>query len=181
VHAIRDILEAAKPHGVGEVKVLELGDEEDPRQALEEQLKKEWHLVHFAGHGVSGKRGAGLVLAAEGGGVMAVSDLAKKMLTSQFFFISSCRSGDTAFVLPALEGFIPAVIGFRWRVDDLPASKFAVEFYRALFDRTNLSFKYLEYAFLKARLKLYESSSEDPTWVNPVLVMQLAEAEAAVA
>ena len=178
VRSIEQTLLKACSFGVNPPKVLELGKEEDPRRALEEQLEKDWHLVHFAGHGVVSKGGtSGLVLFAESGGVMPIGDLAKKMLKTQFFFISSCRSGETASVLPALEGLVPAVTGFRWRVDDASASEFAKEFYRALFDRSELSFKYIEYAFLKARRKRYKSSSQDPVWVNPVLVMQLADAE----
>jgi hypothetical protein len=75
----------------------------------------------------------------------------------------------------ALENFVPAVLGYRWAVSDEGACLFARAFYEALFDRSNTSHKFIEYAFLAARKAVYGRAASDPTWASATLVMQLSD------
>ena len=62
---------------------------------------------------------------------------------------------------------IPAVLGFRWEIDDKKAHEFAIKFYEHLFGDNKL----LEYAFLEARKDMYFEYPHDRIWASPMLVM----------
>lgn len=166
-----------------QVRCLDVSQEPgDPVQAVAKALQeKRWHLVHFTGHGTfSSQNGPGLVLLAERGGIMRISELTKAIAgKTQLLFINSCNSADGGTILRAAEDQIPAVLGYRWAIKVDSAAKFAVDFYEALFtkDEDSDSYQYLEYAFLRARRELRRSNPKDPGWVAPALVMQLAQVQ----
>lgn len=147
----------------------------DLREVLARKLKERpWQLVHFCGHVVaSDGQPPGLVLVPEPGGVLPMAALAAQLGGAQFVYLSSCRSASAKVVLQAVEQFVPAVLGFQWIVEDEAAASFARAFYAALFDKGGTGYRYLEYAFLKARRALYERDPHKPAWVAPALVMQM--------
>ncbi len=105
-----------------------------------------WHIVHFCGHATgSGCGDAGLVLRADRNGILPMARLVEALDRTQLLFLSSCRSASADIVNQAVGKGVPAVVGFRWQIDDAPASRFAAEFYRRLFDRTDQDcYRYVE-------------------------------------
>ncbi|MGC4080367.1 MAG: CHAT domain-containing protein [Rubrivivax sp.] len=192
-----------RTHGGGQVRRLDLGDADPtpPEQRLLQALTDEappqgWHLVHFCGHAINARPlGASLVLRADRGGALPVHRLATALARTQFLFLSACHSAKDPTVLRALEQQVPAVLGYQWKVPDERASNFARLFYGALFERGAPSYRYLEYAFMRARRRAYEQAvqeaqarlladGDDPqatiedtlrdhSWISPVLVMQM--------
>uniref|UniRef100_UPI0005C17D03 CHAT domain-containing protein n=1 Tax=Rubrivivax gelatinosus TaxID=28068 RepID=UPI0005C17D03 len=187
----------------GQVRRLDLGDADPapPEQRLMKALGEEappqgWHLVHFCGHAVNARPlGASLVLRADRGGALPVHRLATALARTQFLYLSACHSTKDPTVLRALEQQVPAVLGYQWKVPDERASNFARLFYGALFERGAPSYRYLEYAFMRARRRAYEQAMReaetrlladggdpqasvedtlrDHSWISPVLVMQM--------
>ncbi|KQP13694.1 CHAT domain-containing protein [Pseudorhodoferax sp. Leaf267] len=141
---------------------------------LELLRERRWHLVHFSGH-LSGDHAqqAGLVLRADRGGILPVQQLVRQLGRTQLLFLSSCRSASAKVVMQAVEHHVPALLGFQWPIDDGAASRFAQTFYRLLFDPQDSCHRYLEYAFMKARKAAYAHAPEHPSWVAPVLLMQM--------
>lgn len=174
--AVAGILERAAPHGVAQVDKLVLDSKDaEPRQTVLKKLaSRPWHLVHFVGHGLVTQNGAaGLVLSAEWGEVLNFAEFSAKLPDARFLFVSSCNSANTAFLTHATRGRIPATLGYRWRVNDASARRFAECFYEGLFEPGSKSFKSLEYAFLRARQKAWAYAAEDVTWASPLLLTQL--------
>lgn len=190
-------------HAGGSVRRLDLGDA-DPappaerllRALVDEAPPQGWHLVHFCGHAVNVRPlGASLVLRADRGGALPVHRLATALAHTQFLFLSACHSTKDPTVLRALEQQVPAVLGYQWKVRDERACNFARLFYGALFERGAPSYRYLEYAFMRARRRAYEEAVHDAearlmadgadpgagiedalrdhSWISPVLVMQM--------
>jgi hypothetical protein len=173
----------------------------DPRTYVLDVLRGgNWNLVHFAGHAVQsvkpeesagaarsptatarGQRAAqaALVLSADQDCVLPIEMFCQHLGATQFLFLSCCRSAESSLIMRLTEKLVPAVLGYRWRVDDAGASDFADFFYTELFNRTNSHYKYLEYAFRDARRKLYDRNNDDPTWASPMLVLQMKQAEVA--
>ena len=157
-HCRKEALEISKllrTSAGGEVRRIELGRVKgDVCQYVLDTLRDgHWHIVHFCGHATGHSSGdAGLVLRADRNGVLPVTSLVEALGRTQLLFLSSCRSASAEIVTLAVEKGVPAVIGFRWVIDDEPARRFAAEFYRRLFDSTDReSYRYVEYAFMKAR------------------------------
>ncbi len=173
------ILEAAKASelGIGRVEHLRISRSDDePLQTVLRALDDGtvWHLVHFAGHGVLDiDRRPGLVLVARDGGVLPLDALTAKLRRTQLLFVSSCRSADSAFLMRIVDNVLPAVLGYRWPVQDFGAARFAAAFYQALFKRGAASFKSLEYAILEARKVAYGNRADEITWASPLLVTQM--------
>lgn len=163
--------------GVGRIERLRVNRlDDDPIQTVLKRLDDgtTWHLLHFAGHGALDNRGMpGLVLVARDGGVLPFNALTAKLRKTQLLFVSSCRSADSAFLTRVVDSVVPAVLGYRWPVQDFGAARFAVAFYEALFKRGAPSFKSLEYAILEARKKAYSTRADEITWASPLLVTQM--------
>jgi hypothetical protein len=185
--AVAGILKGAgTERGIGVVEHLRLGpaaqrNEELVPLVLNTLRKRHWNIIHFTGHAVqNGASGdAGLVLSGDKGSVLRVDGFSKLLLGTQFLFLSCCRSADSNLIMRTVEQYVPAVLGFRWSVDDAGAAHFARAFYRELFNRSNSRYKYLEYAFRDARKCLYDNDKNDPTWASPMLVLQLKQVETA--
>jgi DNA-binding NarL/FixJ family response regulator len=164
-----------RERALGTVERLSLADVEGdlPASVLARLRERQWHVVHFCGH-VAGDAGrAGLVMRAEDKGVLPVKALAGALTRTQLLFLSSCRSAATRIVMHAVEQHVSAVVGFQWVIDDRAASEFAADFYRQLFSPGDTHARDLEHALLQARRKAYTRRPEDPSWVAPVLVMQM--------
>lgn len=94
---------------------------------------------------------------------------------SRLVFLSSCKSTEADFLFHLADENVPAVLGFRWEVEDDKARAFAACFYQHLFGGQRMS---LEYAFLETRKQMHRTYPTNPIWAAPVLVMQVAAEEA---
>src|SRR5262249_41119095 len=112
--------------------------------------------------------------------LLPIDTFSKHIIAAQFIFLSCCRSAHSSLILRMAEKSVPAILGFRWRVDDAGAASFARAFYTELFNPGNPRCKYLEYAFRDARKRVYDDNSHDPTWASPMLVLQMKQAETAL-
>lgn len=193
--ALREILDRDRDtHGIT-TDILDLADVQgDIVEALYAKLKeRDWHLVHFTGHVASlprallaGKTGAlseaeradlvsSMILSPSRKVALDVANFVNKLGKTQFLFMSSCRSADGYVIATAARDQIPAVLGYRWTVNDERAAAFARRFYEQLLARGR-SYKSLEYAFRNARQLTHHRDVNDPTWASPVLMMQQREA-----
>ncbi len=66
---------------------------------------------------------------------------------------------------------VPAVMGFRWDIEDDKALEFTKSFYEHLFN-DDRSLDSLEYAFLEARQEMHSEYESNRIWASPMLVMQ---------
>ncbi len=171
-----DAVEAIlRRHAGGKVERLSLAEVDgDLRACVVAKLGElQWHVVHFCGHVSGDAEHAGLVLRADATGVLPVKKLADALTRTQLLFLSSCRSASTRIVMHAVERLVSAVVGYQWVIDDHAASEFAIGFYEQLFSTADAHARDLEYALLKARRKIYKQHPEHPSWVAPILVMQM--------
>jgi CHAT domain len=135
--------------------------------------ERQWHVVHFCGHVVGGKSEPALVLRAASDGLLAIKRLSKSLERTQLLFLNSCRSADTRVVMHAVEQSVSAVLGFQWVIEDQAAFEFATDFYRLLFGQRREPHSRLEDALMQARKNAYKRQPEHPSWMAPVLVMQM--------
>jgi len=166
---------ASAAAGIEEVERIDLSlDPANARGILLRALqKKNWNVVHFAGHGALGSdKAPGIVLSAKRGIVLPFRELASELKYTQFLFLSSCRSSDPAFLNKAIEYSIPEVIGYMWEVDDVEAARFARSFYERLFDHKLPTFKLLDHALVAARKCAYGENPASRIWASPVLLTQ---------
>lgn len=177
VDAIRAVLRKAQPGSVGTVKVLKLRKEADPVKALFEALNPggqpfPWHIVHFAGHSMlmgARREKPALVLSPEIPQVCPFVDLARVLPGTRLLFLSSCQSANADFLSLALRERIPAILGYRWPVNDGHAAELAATFYRALFGGQE-SFRSLGRALLSARKSMFKAHPGAATWASPLLL-----------
>lgn len=196
---VASLLDRGAAHGMGKVEHFALASVPGEARALVAALyaklaERQWHLVHFAGHvaqiprvGLANKvaatqeeeddKVAALVLSAARGCALDVVNFVDKLEFAQFLYMSSCRSADSYVVAHAAKAHVPAVLGYRWTVEDTSAAAFADAFYTKLLSG-GASYKYLEYAFRDARKITYKKDVNDPTWASPVLMMQLKQQHA---
>jgi hypothetical protein len=87
---------------------------------------------------------------------------------TQLLFLSSCRSSEEAFAFEMARNYVPAVLGFRWEVDDSLVPDFVQSFYRNLFRN-----KSIDLAFVAARKAVRELHGvKSQIWAAPMLVLQ---------
>ena len=115
---------------------------------------------------------AGLVLNAKLQSVLGFEELVKALNQTRLLFVSSCRSASAEFISCAIRYTIPAVIGYRWPVDDDGAAGFAQSFYQNLFTRGTAAYKSLDYSFLQARKDARLRSKLQHTWASSMLLTQ---------
>jgi hypothetical protein len=142
------------------------------RGDLKQEFGDEWHLIHYAGHSYyDDKRNVAYLLFPGDDYIEAVdSALFSAWLGSAcFVYLSSCTSYATEFVFELAKNRVPAVMGFRWELEDQSAFQFAKEFYSELSKHSQHS---LERAYLRARQNLHEKDQSDKTWAAPILVLQ---------
>lgn len=87
---------------------------------------------------------------------------------TQFIYLSSCQSSGADFVLRLAQQMIPAIVGFRWEIDDDKATEYALLFYKNLFAKN----KSLPYAFLETRQEVYDKYSDNRIWAAAMLIIQ---------
>ena len=132
-------------------------------------------MVHFAGHSlyqvVDEDRdiGRGLIFVGEPDApeVVKFNEIAPRLKNTKLLYLSSCKGASTSFAVDAAKasGGSLVVAGFRTAVDDEPAHRYALEFYRQFLTRRSI-----DAAFLHARRKLHKELGDDPTWASALLV-----------
>lgn len=130
----------------------------------------DWHLVHYAGHCHHDEaKGRGYVFfPGDSLGEALELDIFSAWLSrTRFLYLSGCRSSAEAFVFELAYHNVPAVLGFRWDIEDGPAAKYTELFYEQLFKVHNL-----EYAYFQARLELRKTGETKRSWAAPMLIMQ---------
>lgn len=144
---------------------------------VQSRLKRRtWHLVHFCGHShydVKSKTGY-LFFPGQNLESVSINSFGEGLKDTRFVFLSSCRGTSVSFVFELTAGreiSIPALAGFAWDVRDDLARKYTKAFYKYLFERE----RSLEYAFLRARRKMYRDHGEEKIWAAPMLVMQASK------
>lgn len=179
VDDIAQILREQKKAGanIGRVEVLKLNGNDAADTELGKQLRAgEWKLVHFAGHADvrlgNADRGPSGVLALNPAANIFVefAAVARVLPHTQFLFVSSCRSANAAFLHEVIRQSIPAVLGYRWPVDDAGARNLAKAFYSALFTRGRLSYKSVARAVSSARKEAFDTQLGHVTWAAPILL-----------
>jgi hypothetical protein len=160
-------------HTIGTFMSIPKGGTECTKEAVEAALKsgKEWHLVHYAGHSHYTADDKGYVFFSRKGrpdpvDIQVFAQWLRKAKT-RFVYLSSCESSKLKFVHELAKKSVPAVIGYRWDIDDDKAAEQANIFYNHLFREQSL-----EYAFLKTRQQVSQQCPEHIIWAAPVLVMQ---------
>jgi len=148
------------------------------KEYLWDELEKDgkenrfWHIVHYAGHSHYDRntRKAFVFFPGRDPDPVDVDQFAKELrkVSPRFIYLSSCRSSEQDFVYALAACNIPAVVGFRWPIDDPMAEKFTEKFYKHLFER-----RLLESAFLEARRNMYKEHASNKIWAAPMLIMQL--------
>ena len=147
------------------------------RKHLQNTLENDvWHLVHYAGHShYDGKKGEGHVFFPGEDFVDAVDikEFSKWLRDAKtgFVYLSSCHSSEEAFAFELAQNRIPAIIGFRWDIDDEMATDHTKKFYEHLFKET----RSLEYAFLETRKEMHDHYQDNRIWAAPVLVLQISD------
>ena len=140
---------------------------------VQEQLSQDWDLVHYAGHSYydEQRRRACVFFQVDNQRVEAVTStrLVNQLGSARLVFLSSCESASEGFVFKLAEAGVPAIVGFRWQIEDNLAAEFAESFYSHLFDR-----KSVEEAFFLARVQLHNHKgyAERKAWASPVLIEQ---------
>jgi len=141
---------------------------------VEETLKETWHVVHYAGHSYyDTDQEEGYVFFP---GEQQIEKLdfeifAMSLRRTNFVYMSSCHSSKSSIVSELARNLVPAIVGFRWDIEDDRAAEHARVFYTDLFTRS----RSIEYAFLKARKEMYKKykNKNDKTWAAAMLILQL--------
>jgi hypothetical protein len=130
-------------------------------------------IVHFAGHSVQADDGTVyLILPTSTVGkaaALAIGDFAKwaRGAGVQLVLLSSCESSSPEAVFRLAQFGIPAVIGFRWEVNDKEAPCFTEHLHHLL-----AAGKPLARAFHQAVSAVKSRFPATPTFASPMLVMQ---------
>ena len=85
----------------------------------------------------------------------------------RFVYLSSCQSSEDDFVFQLANRGIPAILGFRWEIDDDKAKEYALRFYKYLIKHLSL-----EQAFLEARAYIHHKYEDNRIWASPLLILQ---------
>lgn len=148
-----------KKFNINQVDMVAPTQNSDFKNDLDRSLtNKTWDLIHYAGHTYFdpvSKTGY-FFYPSKKKPIPVKSDnfchtLRHKNKT-QMIYLSSCQSSGADFVLRLAQQLIPAIIGFRWPIDDDKATDYAMLFYENLFEKN----KSLPYAFLETRREVYE-------------------------
>ena len=137
-----------------------------------------WDLVHFCGHsGLHPKEGNDKAYIyvpsacnpgydAEGIDILRFARLLPEV---KFLYLSSCCSADRGFIYELARKQIPAVLGFRWQLNDSTAATFADNFYDNLF--TSDEAQDLVSAFKVSQELTHETHEQDNTWASAMLMV----------
>jgi CHAT domain-containing protein len=86
--------------------------------------------------------------------------------TTSLLYLSGCKTASAGFAVAAAQYGVPAVLGFRWKVQDKPAEQHARLFYHQLFRE-----KAIDKAFRNTRRGMRLLNRKDNAWASGMLVM----------
>lgn len=164
----------------GDIKILRTDDEIPLVERVEEALTEggRYDIVHFAGHSHFTDDGEGLLLfGGEPPELIGIPEFASwlKKAETRLVFLSSCRSSEASAAFELARNDVPAIIGFRWNLEDEYAAKFAKAFYERLF-----KCRHIDEAFVHTRFKMHSSYKNHRIWAAPVLVLEDDESNGAM-
>jgi hypothetical protein len=139
---------------------------------------EQWDVVHFAGHayysgpdqeGASPGSQHACLFVGEPDHPEAVemNTIAPSLReTTSLLYLSGCQTASAGFAVAAAQYGVPAVLGFRWKVQDKPAEQHARLFYHQLFRE-----KAIDKAFRNTRRGMRLLNRRDNAWASGMLVM----------
>jgi len=96
-----------------------------------------------------------------------MNTIAPALASSKLLYLSSCGSGNAGFAVAAAQQGVPAVVGFRWGVEDDAAEIHARLFYRRLFKQ-----RAIDTAFWNTRKAMRRIARSNNAWASGMLVMR---------
>ena len=163
------------PKVVGTDPTRPLGGKEFQNLLKSEQ----WDVVHFAGHAFHspaaeqegappGQQHACLFVGAPDHPEAVEMNTRAPSLrdTTSLLDLSGCKTASAGFAVAAAQYGVPAVLGFRWKVQDKPAEQHARLFYHQLFKE-----KAIDTAFRNTRRGMRLLNPKDNAWASGMLVM----------
>jgi hypothetical protein len=165
-------------YGEQNVKSLRLEEGQDAKQIIADALKQgRYDIVHFAGHSLRADKSNDVFLVLPGVESSSVTeynaeDFARRVAAAgvRVVILSSCEGASCRAISRLASSGVPAVAGFRWKVDDRDAARFTPALHEALQRRSTAA--PVVHAFHQALLALKESTEERLTWFSPVLMLQ---------
>jgi CHAT domain-containing protein len=170
-------LEPLRARGLAEIEWLEAPTGRDLLAALD---RKDWHILHFAGHGAFDPAMSQGVLSIASGGrdhlrASELRVLLRDRPSLRLVFLNACDGavGDAHELFSSTaalvaEAGVPAVVAMQFPISDEIATRFAQHVYRQIAAGAPL-----ERAVAGARKDIYLGGSLE--WATPVLFMRSAE------
>jgi hypothetical protein len=173
---------------IGKITILSTAGTGDGRplaRAIKSKLTEPEHLsydiVHFAGHSIfvqssRGSDGRGFLILPgdQHPEALPIGEFADWLgeAGTQFVYLSSCRSSEADAAYALAGNRVPAVVGFRWDIEDNRAAEYAREFYKQLL----FACPAFDEAFLLTRRLMHNRySRNDRIWAAPMLILQPQE------
>jgi hypothetical protein len=141
-------------------------------------LTEPWDVIHFAGHayhsptidqnGAPTAQHACLFVGKPGSPeAVEMNTIAPSLReTTSLLYLSGCKTANAGFAVAAAQYGVPAVLGFRWKVQDKPAEQHARLFYHQLFRE-----RAIDKAFRNTRRGMRLLNRKDNAWASGMLVM----------
>ncbi len=142
-------------------------------------LTEPWDVIHFAGHAyhsptadqngapTSPQHACLFVGAPDHPEAVEMNTIAPSLReTTSLLYLSGCKTANAGFAVAAAQYGVPAVLGFRWKVQDKPAEQHARLFYHQLFRE-----KAIDRAFRNTRRGMRLLNRKDNAWASGMLVM----------
>jgi hypothetical protein len=139
---------------------------------------EQWDVIHFAGHAYysgpnqevasPGPQHACLFVGEpDHPEPVEMNTIAPSLRdTTSLLYLSGCQTANAGFAVAAAQYGVPAVLGFRWKVQDKPAEQHARLFYHQLFKE-----KAIDKAFRNTRRGMRLLNRKDNAWASGMLVM----------
>jgi CHAT domain-containing protein len=173
------------------VEVTKIPTEEATGERVCEAIRdSKFHVLHYAGHAsfdATRTEKSSLYFWSKGNrqgvpealGTHVLSDVLENSEIRLVYFscCSSAGSGSAddakkfsflGMADAAISGKVPGIVGFRWPVTDSGAMALSREFYRTLAKDGEL-----DSALMRARIALRQQLPDDPSWLSPILTVQL--------
>ena len=128
-------------------------------------------MVHFAGHSFWDEKTGSAIIFLPGETnpqVVGIEPLAVLLRSARtrLVYLSSCKSSGCGVELARKQ--IPAIVGYRWNVDDELSAEHAKVFYKNLFEYPDS----LEIALLRTRVQMHKDHRDNPIWASSILIKQ---------
>ena len=156
----------------------------DPAKPLKKNdfqslLTEPWDVIHFAGHAyhsptvdqngapASPQHACLFVGEPDHPEAVEMNTIAPSLRdTTSLLYLSGCKTANAGFAVAAAQYGVPAILGFRWKVQDKPAEQHARLFYHQLFKE-----KAIDRAFRNTRRGMRLLNRKDNAWASGMLVM----------